>query len=274
MDVRARIAAAALASVSITTLSSALDAQPLPAQWSGFYLGGFAGGAWSASDATTTVPCPPFGGWICNAGAPLNGPVVAAAGTGSLNGSGFNGGGTFGYNWQFGGAVAGIETDFGAFGLHGSRTTVSRYVQAVNAPGGVKVGDAFSIGSTVDSNWLYTLRGRLGVLINPSLLAYATGGLAVANAKMSLAFADPYTGAAASTSATKTGFALGGGAEWKVNSQWSVKVEYLYVDLGSLSATATLPSTIVGIGGYSQSISTRVDLTAHIARAGINFKFP
>jgi len=128
MDVRARIAAAALASVSITTLSSALDAQaqPLPAQWSGFYLGGFAGGAWSASDATTTVPCPPFGGWICNAGAPLNGPVVAAAGTGSLNGSGFNGGGTFGYNWQFGGAVAGIETDFGAFGLHGSRTTVSR----------------------------------------------------------------------------------------------------------------------------------------------------
>ncbi len=109
-----------------------------------------------------------------------------------------------------------------------------------------------------------------------SLLVYATGGLAVTDLKASNSYTDTFAGppgwGAWAASATKTGWTVGGGAEWAVSKNWSVKAEYLYVDFGSVTATGTVNDE-VGLVSYANGVSTKTSLTAQIARAGINYKF-
>ena len=58
--------------------------------------------------------------------------------------------------------------------------------------------------------------------------------------------------------------------EWALNRNWSVKAEYLFVKFGSINASGTVTGTAIG---YGSAISTSTDLTASIARAGVNYKF-
>jgi outer membrane immunogenic protein len=87
-----------------------------------------------------------------------------------------------------------------------------------------------------------------------------------------------------SNSVTKVGWVLGVGAERAITDGWSVKVEYLHVDLGRVNTTFGIPSQrsafCGGFGtaaGYiptlagSGSISTRI--TDEIVRVGLNYKF-
>jgi outer membrane immunogenic protein len=89
-------------------------------------------------------------------------------------------------------------------------------------------------------DWFGTVRGRIGVLPSDRFLAYVTGGLAYGHGSLSSALSRT-TGCAGnnceagSVSDTKAGWTLGGGVEWAFASNWSMKAEYLYVDLGSLS---------------------------------------
>lgn len=133
--------------------------------WSGFYIGAMGG---YASEATSD-------------------PLALKGGFG---------GGTVGYNWQFGTFVLGIEGD-GAFG------DVSTTVGPVTAK--------------IDS--LATVRGRFGVAVDQVLL-YGTGGLALADTKVSVA--------GLSASNTQTGWTAGAGIEWMFIPRWSLKAEYLY----------------------------------------------
>jgi outer membrane immunogenic protein len=139
----------------------------------------------------------------------------------------------------------------------------------------VAAGSTFTVTSSVNTDWLLTARGRVGWAFD-NVLAYATGGVAVTTIRASHTFADNFTaspgGAGAwNGSATKAGWTVGGGVEWAVARSWTVKVEYLYLNFGSVNAAGTIfnPNS----AGYAQAIATSVDLTAHIARAGINFKF-
>lgn len=62
--------------------------------------------------------------------------------------------------------------------------------------------------------------------------------------------------------------------EWAFDKHWSAKVEYLYLNFGSVSVNALIVSPIAtGGGAYSQNINTSADLTAQIARARNNYKF-
>src|SRR5262245_38579510 len=96
---------------------------PPPAiySWTGFYAGLNAGGAWGSSDPATSVSCatvPGFFPYFCaGAIAQANAAAVAAAGTGSMSGSGFTGGGQVGYNLQNRNLVFGVELDVEAFNL-------------------------------------------------------------------------------------------------------------------------------------------------------------
>jgi outer membrane immunogenic protein len=150
----------------------------------------------------------------------------------SKEADGFIGGGTLGYNFQRGQVVWGIETDFSGSNLE--------------ARGGCTGGPTCE--TTMD--WLWTLRGRVGLDMN-GWMPYVTGGLAMAEVS-----ADS---GQQSGSDTLTGWTIGGGLEVKLDRNWSLKGEYLYVDVGDS----------FNLGGGERA--TLEDL--HIVRGGINYKF-
>jgi outer membrane immunogenic protein len=79
----------------------------------------------------------------------------------------------------------------------------------------------------------------------------------------------------ANFSQTKTGWTVGGGVEtslawFGMSNRWSGKIEYLYVDLGSINNSFAIPLT-TGAGVYSYSSSS--DINDHIIRVGLNYHF-
>lgn len=129
---------------------------------------------------------------------------------------------------------------------------------------------SYSLAGALD--WFGTLRGRLGFQPANGFLLYVTGGLAFGEAQLALATTTGTTriGISPTFAPTTTtfstfmtaqdrillGYAIGGGAEYAFHRNWSVKGEYLYVDLGE-----------AGIGTQSVSFKTSV------ARFGINYRF-
>lgn len=241
--------------------------------WSGFYLGAHAGVAWGRADAATSSDCGTAAplGYYCRGGAGgANATAVDASGSGKLSDTGFNGGFQAGYNWQASQFVFGVEADIGLFRLHGSRYGSGPYLVGT---GGVPVlGQSYVVGSSFETDWLATYRGRLG-WANDNWLLYVTGGGAATRLQMTSSFADTLGGGATgSASATKNGWVIGGGIEWMLSQNWTVKAEYLHVDFGGLSSSATITSS--AYPGYAQGISTSTKkLNADIARFGLNYKF-
>lgn len=238
--------------------------------WTGFYAGLNAGGDWAYSgDPSTSTSCAPGPGFGFSYFTCASVPLVNATGTGSMSGSGFTGGVQAGYNWQSSSTVVGVETDFESFHGKASRTaTASSIASGAGVPGPA------AITSSVDATWLFTARGRLGWAVNNNLLAYATGGLAVTHLSAANSYSD--AGGAVgvgvwNASATKAGWTVGAGVEYSLSQHWSARAEYLYVHFDALTATGSVASTVAG--AYGSAISTSTDLSAHIARAGVNYKF-
>jgi len=262
---------AALFTVALSAASaSAADLSPrtyakAPAMaaynWTGFYLGLNAGGAWTDSNVTTGTIFSPLGDF-----ADTSPGAIAAVGNQNINRASFTGGLTAGYNWQVDRAVLGIETDFNYFGVKGSRTGTGIYPCC--AP------TSFTVNTSESADWLWTLRGRVGILATPALLLYATGGLAVADVKASYLFTDTFATAreSASISSTRYGWTAGIGGEYALMNGWSIKAEYLHVDLGRASTTSTNLTTAGG--PFPASVFTHtVNMTSDIGRVGINYKF-
>ena len=235
--------------------------------WAGLYAGLFAGGAFAHSDVDTSADCTaapgfPFVYFICSGVA-----GVEAAGTGGMSDIGVTGGLRVGYNWQINSAVFGFVADFGAFDVDASRTETQPVWTGYNA----------TISSSVDADWLFTARARLGWALDDKFLAYATGGLAVTRLSASHSYFDTDTtptGFGAGTwsdSALKAGWTLGAGAEWAFSQRWTASVEYLHVHFGAVDASGTVTST--SLPGYGSAISTSTDLSAETARVGVNYRF-
>ncbi len=69
---------------------------------------------------------------------------------------------------------------------------------------------------------------------------------------------------------TRVGWTAGVGTEYAVGGGWSLKAEYLYVDLGRSTVTST---NLLG-GAFPANVFTHsVDLKSNIARVGVNYKF-
>jgi outer membrane immunogenic protein len=230
--------------------------------WTGFYVGLNAGGAWNESNPTTTTLSPPVQYFATSSV-----PAIALVGNQNINRSGFTGGATGGYNWQVSSAVVGIEADFNYFGVKGSSTGTALYPCC--AP------TSFTIDSSVSSDWLATVRGRVGFLATPALLLYGTGGLAVANVKANYLFTDTFAAAneTASISTTRYGWTAGVGGEYALMNGWSVKAEYLWVDLGRTSTTSNNLTESGNKKDPFQTFTHTVNLTSNIGRVGINYKF-
>jgi outer membrane immunogenic protein len=61
------------------------------------------------------------------------------------------------------------------------------------------------------------------------------------------------------------GWVVGGGVDTKLLGNWTAKIEYLYLDLGSQS------EFIIFDGGPTPFHGMTVDFHSHIARAGLNY---
>ena len=163
--------------------------------------------------------------------------TVTLDSTGNFKVKGALVGGTVGYNLQMGSFVFGLEGDFDWSNIKGSVTT--------NCPSTCET----------SNNWLGTARGRIGYAFD-RFMPYLTAGAAIGNIKGTV-------GAVNHFSAARVGWTGGVGVEYAFIDNWSVKLEYLYVDLGK----ATCAATCSGTDPFSVSFTTSV------ARAGVNYKF-
>ena len=273
---------AVLTFASVGAMSAAQPALAQSNNWTGFYLGLNAGAVWSDGDLRLSATCPasvgPQVGYFCESTTPAslaNAAAVGAAGTGSGSGTGFTGGVQAGYNLQAGAIVFGGEIDFGAFNFGASQAGGRNYPVGFFPVG---TANTFAVGTAADASWLFTARGRLGFLATPNLLLFVTGGLAVSDITVSNSFSDNFASGgfagargSSSNSGVRAGWVLGAGGELALDRNWTLKAEYLYVDLGSIDTTARI--THGNFAGYSNTLTTKADINAQIARVGVNYKF-
>ena len=248
----------------------------VPTSWTGAYWGLTLG--WGYMNDTVTDTATAF----CTPGAPgcpALGPALAAAIPGSygVDPNGFIGSVEFGYNWQVGRFVYGLETDFAGANITGSNTTTLVGLSGANS---------FNLVGTADErlSYLGTVRARLGWTPLDPLLFYATGGFAYGGVKSSMQLTEtPVTCTACGTSpsvlmnssSTLTGWTVGGGAEWMFAPHWTVKGEYLYYDLGSTSYTVPnlTQLTAAGTPYFGAGVAASASVKGGLTRVGINFKF-
>lgn len=224
--------------------------------WTGFYIGGNVGYGWFDRDSTLSAPNA--------ASVAFYGPALAAGALPSVYGidpRGWLGGGQVGYNWQSGMWVFGVEADLQGADIKG---TVARATTGI--PGFVPIGAA----ATEKLDWFGTVRGRVGIAANTALF-YVTGGLAYGHVGHAFATAAPAAGqsAAGADSQVDIGYTVGAGVEWAFNNNWSVKGEYLYMDLGNRTTTAFgITGTPVGA-----TLNLRTHDQYNIVRVGLNYKW-
>lgn len=233
--------------------------------WTGWYFGANAGYAWGRS--STSSPLGEEGDYLY---LPTVVNDINAQSARTVNSRGWTGGFQLGYNAQINNFVFGIETDLNAFHLKGN-TTANPYFTGYPGPG---VPPTYS--NSVQTNWLFTARGRLGFTVNPTMLVYATGGLAVTDLKYIHSYAEgttvgsPHGTELSTASKTKAGFVIGGGLEYALMNHWSVKAEYLYVNFGNVTSTGRI---VFSDGGRGYAWPHSANLHASLARIGINHKF-
>jgi len=231
----ATVAMAALSSAS--ALAADLPQRPVPVYraepvmmaptWTGCYIGGNIGGAFG--DASVSGP----------------------GGTVSTNGSGFAGGGQVGCDYQFsGGWVIGFRDMFDGTSNKKSGTFGT----------GLFAGDV----ANFNNQWFDTLTARLGYAVQPGWLLYFQGGAAWGHTSTNVTFNGLQIG---QTSNTKTGWTIGGGAEWMFAPHWSAFLEGNYMDFGSRSGTV-VDTALCAAGCYVSGKATEATVLV-----GVNYRF-
>jgi outer membrane immunogenic protein len=267
-------------------------AAPAPTLWQGFYAGLNVGYSWDPLPLIATSGAPLTAGIdsLFPPGFEADPPYWAASLAGAKGrslaaGGGFVGGGQAGYNIQAGGFVFGLETDIqgaNARTRHGLWNGNYAYLPAIP-----DVDFVYStVNHTKNVDWLGTARGRVGYLVAPTLLGYATGGLAYGDARASSfvrqnwALGGPLgallqsSGSTGGFSGLLAGWTIGGGLEWMFAPGASVKAEYLHYDLGSVTYGLTpLTTLFAGIGSNVVAPVAQTQFRGDIARLGLNYHF-
>jgi outer membrane immunogenic protein len=243
VTLEAEMKSSLLAGVSLIAFAAGAQAADLPRSvykapalapavwnWTGFYVGANIG----AVRTRSTISDDPasFFPWLQNV--PTENSKTSLIG-----------GIQAGYNWQFSSLVAGVEGDIS----FGSRNNTVDVIGLVGI-------DTYS----TQLKWLGTLRGRVGWAFERALI-YGTGGVAFANHKNELQ--DSIFPFSSSPSSSVTGWALGGGVEYAIANNWTVKAEYLHISFPDRTAPDSFGN------GYVFRFSDKLD----IGRVGINYKF-
>ena len=157
--------------------------------------------------------------------------LYAGVHVGFGDGDGVLGGGQLGYNWQSGRVVYGVEADF----------AVSSIEEEVTGC----IGPSMCVHASASLDWMATVRGRIGYLIDPRILAYATAGIGIASWSAEAGISGcPTPECGIKLKGRETDFVFGLGVEGKISETMSARLDFL-------------------TGG---------DLDADVVRAGLNFK--
>jgi outer membrane immunogenic protein len=248
-----------LAGVAVLALASARPAaaadipvpayQPQPAivlfSWTGFYICAHGGGGWGRKE-TTTAPY-------------LFGAALIAPAPATIDVSGWLAGGQIGANYQVGAWVFGAEAQASWANLAGSSvctgtSTTAGVVTPVSGTCNVKV------------NALGTIAGRVGWAWD-RLLVYGKGGVAWTNDKYNWESATVLQPSLAANE-TRWGWMVGAGIEYALAQNWSVKVEYNYLDFGTkrifFTSTGLVPQP-----PFDEDIRQKIQ----VVKVGLNYKF-
>jgi outer membrane immunogenic protein len=245
-----------LATAAVAALSTGAFAADLPSSkmapiapayapiysWTGFYVGLQGGYQWGSTTGRTTVT-----GVV---------PNVVAVYDYDPKGGVF--GAHAGYNYQFGSIVAGVEGDVEWSGL---RETGGYAIGGVAVP-------LNSHRTKVD--WQGSVRGRLGFAIDRALI-YATGGVAFADMNYRVFDGAGLVGTPGNTyshSSTRVGWTLGGGLEYALTNNITMRGEYRYTRFNS--QTGTFPAAGAA---PALAFNDRARTDIHTLRAGISYKF-
>jgi len=284
-----RFRSAALAAVAVAGFASVASAADMPMKaapivapvatynWTGFYIGANVGGGWGSRNLNYS-PNDPIAVGLFSFTAGTGGPAPST----SFTSSGVLGGLQLGYNWQFNhNWLVGIETDFDWSGMKGTASSTGIQFN----------GDSIAATADEQIKWFGTVRARLGYLPADRLLTYVTGGFAYGRIDHTGSYVDSgpsgFTGngggisyicfpaktcLAGSSSSVATGWTVGGGFEYALWNNLTLKAEYLYVSLGSTSLTET---ALAFFGGtVPSSFNANYSHTNfNVARVGLNYRF-
>ncbi len=252
----------------INPMQNVLKAQPVgvavPYSWAGFYVGGNVG--MNAVDSDFSV---------LSAATNAKNPFGVSSPNMSAGNHNFLAGIQAGYNFQTGVIVWGGVADFDWVGNKFTQTDM----WAVTVPGVVNASVTSS--AMAQTQWLSTVRGKLGVAVTPVFDLYTTGGVAFGQVDASYA-----TGVNVSTpgfagcvvycggvnvSSIRTGWVAGAGTEYAINPNWSAFGEYLHYDLGTENFSYTTAAGPFKAPTYTVTGHAKAD--GDIVRGGINYRF-
>ena len=238
--------------------------QPVPfvprqvVDWTGLYFGVNAGYGWARSSTDTS-----FEGDFQGGTTTPNGRGATELSRTSLGGSGKPSGaiagGQVGFNWQAGWAVFGAEFD----------------AQWTGQTDGFTV--ACSTGCTatdeVRLKALLTGRARVGVAFD-WIMPYVTAGAALASVSDDLTVTvGGVSGSFSTQSGSRLGWTAGAGVDFALTSNWSARLEYLYVNIEDIvtggTSNATRIPNVLGVGSAIKGI----DVRDNIVRVGVNYRF-
>lgn len=238
-----------LSTVAIAAVSASAFAADLPSRrappvyvpppvplfsWTGFYVGGDVGYAFGKDQ-------------VVQVGAPLGvGPNVYYQ-DGAPNGT--TGGAHVGYNFstqslpilgQFAGGLQGLPF-IGGFGGAGGVVGVEGDIQGTDYRSSQTFG---TFTETHRNEIIGTARGRVGIAVDRALF-FATGGAAFAQFQNSYA-APGLVPFYQQLTHTKIGYVVGGGVEYAITTQFSLRAQYLYMDLGRYTDVPTFGGAPAG----------------------------
>jgi outer membrane immunogenic protein len=238
----------ALAAVGVFGVASVASAADMPikapapmrvvtSDWSGLYVGVVGGYAWGEGHFTGT-----------GTGAGQNNSISMPGGLI---------GGRIGYDYDLGNnLVIGGVADLSWADLSG-QTCVAKY--ACNPSQ-----DAFATGKM---KWFSTIRAKAGVSIGNALF-YGTGGLALAGLTGGITHLTKPSDPTLTASHTHDGWVAGGGIDYRLLTNVTVGIEYLYVSLNSrhYDFSNSLPGVPIVLGADGT-------VTASVVRASLNYRF-
>lgn len=223
--------------LAMAGLGTAQAAPPAPIyNWTGFYVGVHAGHSWGSQNWTQTFNNQGNPNDTTSSALPLNG---------------FLGGLQAGYNFQSGPWVFGLEGDWSWTGAKGCAGNVI----------------FFTYESCSQANWYATATGRIGYAFDRSLI-FVRGGAAFTQQKHYsnlLGVIDTQE-----TNNVTSGFIIGGGIEHAITPNWSVKLEYNFMDFGKKDTPLTYLAS-----GSSPGLQENWDVSyrVHVVKVGINYRF-
>jgi outer membrane immunogenic protein len=210
----------AIAAISIAA-GPVQTAPPAVYNWTGCYIGGNIGGGWAHKefDPNATIGFP---------GA-------------TAKPSSFVGGGQIGCDYQNGMWIVGAQGLFDWASMHAQSPFFSGKGFSARVP------------------WFATVTGRLGYLVQPTMVVFVRGGAAFVRDEYQFF----HGGGSAPANETRSGWTVSGGAEWMFAPSWSLAIEYGYMGFGTNSVNFN------ALGLATENVNQHVQ----VVLVGLNYRF-